>query len=75
MTRTVTITDTVAAVTDRAILLDQFTQHAGRFGRNQQEWIAKSQVVECDCEIDDVEVGDEIAIAIPAWLAQRTGAE
>lgn len=69
---TVTLTDKVVAVTRKAILLDQFEVKAGR---GQQEWIAKSQIVECDCEIDDIEIGEEITIEIPAWLARRIGAD
>lgn len=72
---TAVITDRVVAVTDKAILLDQFAHVAGRFGRSQQEWIAKSQIVEADCEIDDIEVNEEVTIEIPRWLSRRLGAE
>lgn len=70
--RTVTITDEVAAVTRDAILLKQCARPSWSHG---QEWIPKSLIVECDQEIDEIEKGDEITVAIPRWLAERIGVE
>lgn len=70
MGETVAITDIVVAFTDKAILLDRFAVKAGR---GRQEWIAKSLILECDCEIDEIEVNEEITIDIPAWLGISLG--
>lgn len=67
---TVTVTDTVEAVTEKAILLRELVRP---FNPNQSEWIAKSQIVECDQDVDEIKVGDEITVEIPAWLARQKG--
>lgn len=69
--KTFTISDTVAAVTAKAILLKSCAEPS--YAKHQQEWLAKSQIIECDCEIDDIEIGDEIEIEIPLWLAREKG--
>lgn len=66
---TVTISDIVAAVTPKAILLKQSAGPS--WAKHEQEFIPKSLIVECDTEIDDIEVGDEIEIEIPLWLARK----
>lgn len=71
--KTVTVTDIVAAVTRKAILLKRCTQPS--WAVHEQEWIAKSQIVECDTELDAIEVGYDITIEIPAWLAREKGLE
>ena len=69
---TFTVTDTVTAVTDRAVLLKQLSIPVGR---GQQEWIAKRLIIECDTDLDDIEAGEEITIEIPQWLAREKGLE
>lgn len=68
---TVTIRDTVAAVTPKAILLRRCARPS--YAKHTQEWIAISQIVESDAELDLIEVGDEITIEIPLWLAREKG--
>ena len=69
--QTVAITDIVAAVTRKAILLKSCARPS--YAEHNQEWIAKSQIVEADCEIDDIVIGEEITIEIPLWLAREKG--
>ena len=68
---TVTITDTVTAVTPKSILLKQCARPS--WSKHEQEFIAKSLIVKCDIELDDIEAGDEITIEIPLWLAREKG--
>ena len=70
---TVTITDVVAAVTSKALLLKQCAQPS--WAKHDQEWIAKSQIEDCDAELDEIAVGDEITIEIPRWLARKIGVD
>jgi hypothetical protein len=36
-------------------------------------WIPKSQILDCDKDVDDVEIGDVVEIIIPQWLAEEKG--
>ena len=55
----------VKAVTDKAVLLT--------LDDDTEEWIPKSQIEDCDVDVDDLEKGDKIRIEIPAWLAEEKG--
>ena len=68
---TVTITDIVAAVTRKALLLKSCAEPS--YAKHAQEWIAKSQIIECDSDLDDIAVGEEITIEIPLWIAREKG--
>ena len=70
-TDTVTVTDLVAAVTSKSLLLKQCARPSWQ--RHEQEFIAKSLIVDSDTELDEIEVGDEITIEIPLWLAREKG--
>ena len=65
----VSISDIVVAVTEKAILLEKLS------GQAEQRWIAKSLILDSVTDLDDIQVGDEITIAIPRWLAERSGLE
>ena len=69
--KTFTVSDTVAAVGPKALLLKSGARPS--YSKHDQQWIPKSQIIECDCEIDDIEIGDEIEIEIPLWLAREKG--
>jgi hypothetical protein len=42
-----------------------------RWGHDRNIFVARSQIVDADCDLDDVTIGEEIEIEIPAWLARR----
>ncbi len=68
----VSISDIVAAVTEKAILLKRLSMDAGQ---GEQRWIAKSLILDSDTDLDDIQIGDEITIAVPRWLAEKSGLE
>jgi hypothetical protein len=70
-TETCTVTDEVAAVTPKSILLKQCVRPS--WAQHDQEWIPKSRIIECDQDVDEIDVGDEITIEIPLWLARAKG--
>ena len=70
-TITITIIDAVAAVQPNSILLKRCARPSWQ--RHEQEWLPKSRIIGCDTEIDSIEVGDEIAVEIPLWLARNMG--
>lgn len=43
------------------------------WGQSKDVFIPRSLVQDSDTELDDVEVGDEIALEIPLWLARDRG--
>ena len=68
---TVTVTDIVVAVTDKALLLKKLSLEGG----GQQSWLAKSLIVESDTDLQDIQADHEITVEIPRWLAEREGLE
>ena len=54
----IAISGTVDAVTEKAIHLKEY-----------DVWIPKSQILECDVEVDEIEEGMRIDADIPTWLA------
>ena len=66
---TVTVVGTVREVREKSIALEPL--HATR--HSDEVWFARSQIVEADCDLDEVERGEEITIEIPAWLAEQKG--
>jgi hypothetical protein len=67
---TVTITTTVHGRTAKGLWV-------GRGGpdwsRDRNCFIAFSLIRDSDTEFDDIELGDEIEIEVPRWLAEREG--
>jgi len=43
------------------------------WSENRNVFVPRSQIVECDSALDDVEVGEEITVEIPLWLAKDRG--
>jgi hypothetical protein len=69
----VTITDTLAVVRPKSILLKRMQR---TFTRSEdQPRIAESLVIHSDTDLDEIEAGDKITIEIPAWLAEEKGVE
>ncbi len=68
---TVTITDVVAVVTDKALLLERSRRPLAISER--QPWIPKSLIIECDTEIDEIVRGEEITVELPLWLVEQKG--
>ena len=68
--KTVTITDKVAAVTEKAILLEKFR---APFARSDNRWIPKSAIAETDSDLDELIVGEEITIEVYDWKAKSLG--
>ncbi len=66
--QTTTVTATVHGKTSKGIWIG----NAGpRWSSDANKFIPYSQIGECDTEIDDIELGDEIEFEIPAWLARE----
>jgi len=62
MDDTVEVNGEVKATTERAVLLD--------VGDGDRVWLPRSQIEE---GIDDVEVGEDLTVTIPEWLANQEG--
>lgn len=61
----------IVAVTKRSILLrigtvDRYVQHD-----QPEEWIPKSQIEDCDADIDKFQPDDQIRLEIPYWFAKE----
>lgn len=54
----------VRAVTDKAILVEI---------DGDEEWIPKSQIIDCDEDVDGIIEGDFVKFSIPGWLAEAKG--
>lgn len=63
--QTVTIEAMVVATTDKAIKL-----YGPPLGLIEDPWIPRSQILDCDDDLDEAAEGDEITIEIPLWLAR-----
>lgn len=46
---------------------------APQWSRESDVFIPRSMIRECDSELDDIQLGDEIIIEIPLWLAREKG--
>ena len=44
-------------------------------GQGEQRWIAESLILDSDTDLNAIQIGDEITIAVPRWLAERSGLE
>ena len=66
----ISITDRVVATTNKAILLEQLR---ATFAAHDNKWIAKSQILETDSDLDELVLGQEISIEITEWLAEKLG--
>ena len=53
----------VKAISSQAILLDQGDG-------DEPAWVPKSQILDYEPNVGDLEIGDKITITIPEWLAE-----
>ncbi len=54
----------VKATSKKAILIDF---------DDGEEWVPKSQILDCDKEVEGLERGDAVRVTIPGWLSDERG--
>lgn len=67
------IDTTIVKSTVRNITAKGFWIGSGgpRWGADRDIFIPFSQVIDCDADLDDLEIGEEIELEIPTWLLER----
>ena len=59
----------VVAVTERAVLLRVRSVGRKNLDPQPEEWIPKSQILDCSSEVSDLLIDEVINAMIPGWLA------
>lgn len=64
-----TLTGTVREVRSKSVALEP-----PAMTRNQALcWVPRSQILDADCDLDEVERGDELTVEVPLWFARKEG--
>ncbi len=65
-----TLTRQVSGITPKGFWLGH---GAPNWPSDRDVFIARNVILDCDTDLDEVEVGEEITVEIPMWLAVNRG--